>query len=88
MQLHSTSYQDHTIDVFDNLPNLETSLPTDVKETLVYITGYIIHKMPVDDTFNYFSKFGDFTDETSRGGLAKPTDNAMSICFLCLHYFS
>ena len=26
---------DHTIDVFDNLPRLEISLPTDVKETLI-----------------------------------------------------
>ena len=44
---------DHTIDVFDNLPKLEISLPTDVKETLVYIAGYIIHKeMPVDGRFN------------------------------------
>ena len=34
---------DHTIDVFDNLPKLEISLPIDVKETLVFIAGYIIH---------------------------------------------
>ena len=79
---------DHTIDVFDNLPKLEISLPTDVKETSVYIAGYIIHKeMPVDGTFNYFSKFGDFTNEMSRGGLAKPTDTLNVNLFSLLTLF-
>ena len=41
---------DNAIDVFDNLPKLEMSLPIDVKETLVYIAGYVIHKaVPVED---------------------------------------
>ena len=79
---------DHTIDVFDNLAELEISLPTDVKETLVYIAGYIIHKeMLVDDTFNYFSKFGDFTNEMSRGGLAKPTDTLCQFVFFAYIIF-
>ena len=78
---------DHTIDVFDNLPKLEKSLPTDVKETLVYIACYIIHKTPIDSTFNYFSKFGDFTNEMSRGGLAKPTETLWQIVFFACIIF-
>ena len=79
---------DHTIDVFVNLPKLEISLPTDVKETLVYIAGYIIYKeMPVDGTFNYFSKFGDFPNEMSRGGLAKPTDTLCQFVFFAYIIF-
>ena len=46
---------DNAIDVFDNFPNLEMSSPIDVKETLVYIDGYVIHKdVPVEDTLHYF----------------------------------
>ena len=42
---------DNAIDVFDNLPKLEMSLPIDVKETLVYIAGYVILKdVPAEDT--------------------------------------
>ena len=43
--------------------------------------------MPVDGTFNYFSKFGDFTNEMSRGGLAKPTDTLCQFVFFAYIIF-
>ena len=74
--------RNNAIDVFDNLPKLEMSLPIDVKETLVYIAGYVIHKdVPVEDTLHYFNKFGNFTEEMSRGGLAVPYDSICQFVF-------
>ena len=64
----------NSIEVFDNLPTFEMSLPIDVKKTMVYIAGYIVR--------NYFDKFGDFTEELSRGGLAKPNDTSCQYVFL------
>ena len=56
----------NAIDVFANLPKHEISLPTNVKETLVYIAGYLIRKdLQVEGTF-------DYTEEMSRRGLAIP----------------
>ena len=73
---------DNAIDVFDNLPKLEMSLPIDVKETLVYIAGYVIHKdVPVEDTLHYFNTFGNFNEEMSRGGLAIPYDSICQFVF-------
>ena len=80
---------DNAIDVFDNLPKLEMSLPIDVKETLVYIAGYIIHKdVPIEDTLHYFDKLGNFTEEMSRGGLAIPYDSICQIVFFFLYFVS
>ena len=67
----------NSIEVLDNLPTLEISLPIDVKETLVYIAGYMVRKdESKDGAFIYFEKFGDFTEELSRGWLAKPNDTS------------
>ena len=72
----------NSIEVFDNLPTLEISLPIDVKETLVYIAGYMVRKdESKDGTFIYFEKFRDFTEELSRGGLAKPNDTSRQFVF-------
>ena len=43
--------------------------------------------MPVDGTFNYSSKFGDFTDEMNRGGLVKPTDTLCQFVFFAYIIF-
>ena len=73
---------DNAIEVFDNLPKVEQTLPIDVKETLVYIAGYIAHKdIPSEGTSTYFTKFGDFTNEINRGKLAIPTDELCQFVF-------
>ena len=38
-------------------------------------------------TFSYFSEFGDFTNEMSRGGLAKPTDTLCQFVFFAYIIF-
>ena len=79
---------ENAIDVFDNLEALEKSLPVEVKETLVYISGYLIHKdPPLEGTFEYFTKFGNFTNEMNRGKLAMPNDSVCQFVFFAYILF-
>ena len=71
--------------MFDRLPELEESLPTDIKMSLVYIAGYICRNdNESDDTKLYFEKFGSFTESINRGGLHIPNDNVCQFC-ICSH---
>ena len=80
---------DNAMDIFENLPTLEISLSIEVKETLVYIAGYIVYKdEPVDDTFTYYEKFGNFTNVLNRGGLAIPPDSICQFCFFSYILFN
>ena len=69
-------------EIFDKLPELEESLPTDIKMSLVYIAGYICRNdnESDDDTKLYFEKFGSFTESINRGGLHIPNDNVCQFC--------
>ena len=68
-------------EMFDKLPELEESLPTDIKMSLVYIAGYICRNdNESDDTKLYFEKFGSFTESINRGGLHIPNDNVCQFC--------
>ena len=75
----SYSLSEEECKVFDSLPQLEETLPYDVKSTLVYIAGYVTRKdeSNTNDTFNYAEQFGRFTFGLDRGGLNIPDD---SIC--------
>ena len=66
--------------LFNKLPELEDSLANDVKESLLYVAGYVVRRDSddhVEDTFSYYDKYGDFTKELNRGGLKIPSD---SVC--------
>ena len=60
----------NSIEVFENLPTFEMSLPIEVKETMVYIAGYIVRK-------------DESTESTKncRRGLAKPNDTSCQFVF-------
>ena len=58
---------DNAIDVFNNLPKLEMSLPIGVKETFV-----VFYTRMYQFKTYYFNKFGNFTEEIRRGCLAVP----------------
>ena len=54
---------ENAAEVFENLPNLERSLPDDVKMSLVYIAGYLCrHDEESSDTKIYFRQYGHFTE--------------------------
>lgn len=72
---------------FDQLPELEASVSTDIKENLVYIAGYLIKNDNAftDDTYHYYEKCGDYTRNLNRGGLNIPGDAVcqwVTFCFI------
>ena len=82
----SYSLSEEQCKVFDSLPQLEETLPYDVKSTLVYIAGYVTRKdeSNANGTFNYVEQFGRSTVGLDRGGLNIPSD---SICeWVCFCY--
>ena len=49
---------------------------------LVYIAGYIVRKdTEIDDSHEYYEKYGSFTDNLNRGGLSLPGDSACQWTF-------
>ena len=77
--------------VFDSLPQLEETLPYDVKSTLVYIAGYLTRKdeSNANDTFNYVEQFGRFTLGLERGDLNIPGDIICEwVCFCYIIFYS
>ena len=80
----SYSLSEEQCKVFDSLPQLEETLPYDVKSTLVYIAGYVTRKdeSNANDTFNYVEQFGRSTLGLDRGGLNIPSDGICKwVCF-------
>ena len=75
---------------FDQLPELEGSLSTDVKENLVYIAGYVArHDTSVaEDTNYYYEKYGGYTNNVNRGGLKIPGDAVCQWVILCFIMFN
>lgn len=73
-------WPEEVCELINNLPDLECSIKDEVKQSLVYIAGYVTRKDAVcdeeedADTFNYFEKFGSFTSHLDRGGLKKAND--------------
>ena len=78
-------------ETFDNLPTLESSVPSETKMSLVYIAGYITRKDPelsenqlLGQTTFYYQKYGKFIDSLDRGGLNIPSD---CCCQWTIFYF-
>ena len=77
--------------VFDSLPQLEETVPHDVKSTLVYIAGYVTRKdeSNANDTFNYVEQFGRYTLGLNRGDLNILSDNICEwVCFCYIIFYS
>lgn len=77
-------------EIFDKLPNLEQSINDDVKNALIYIAGYVIRKDVniVEDSTNYFDKYGKLTAELNRGGLCVPGDAVCQWVIFCYIMFN
>ena len=82
------------VEVFDNLCELEDSIPLDTKMSLVYIAGYVTRNDPalnesdsLDVTMFYVEKYGEVLAELDRGGLKYPTDTACQWAFFCYSIF-
>lgn len=71
----------------DYLEELESSLPLETKQVLVYIAGYVTYKNQVSEnellhqTNFYHQKYGQYTDSLDRGGLNIPSDRACQWTF-------
>ena len=80
---HSCSCCSYTMEekassVFDNLPQLEESIPDDAKSSLVYIAGKRQSTVTdLEDTSLYYQQYGAYTEALNRGGLTIPMD---SVC--------
>lgn len=69
-------------EVFHNLTQLEETLDVNTKMALVYIAGYIVRNdNEIDDSHEYYEKYGSFTDNLNRGGLSIPGDSACQWTF-------
>lgn len=82
-------------EVFDNLTDLESSIPLETKMSLVYIAGYITRKDAdlsenemLEQTTFYHQKYGKFTNELDRGGLNIPSDCCCQWTFFCFILFN
>ena len=65
------SLDEEASEVFDELPNMESSVDDDVKSNLVHIAGYVVRKVDStdEDTHDYYEKYGAYTERLNRGGL-------------------
>ena len=85
------SMDQNSSEVFDNLPQLEDTIPDDAKFSLVYIAGYVVRKQETtvnpEDTRSYYERYGTYTDALNRGGLTIPGDSACQWVFFCYILF-
>ena len=81
-------------EVFDNLEQLEESIPLETKMALVYIAGYVTRKDPefseedISQTTFYHQKFGDYLDTLDWGSLNIPSDSSCQWTFFCYSMFN
>ncbi|XP_065660880.1 uncharacterized protein LOC136084588 [Hydra vulgaris] len=74
--------------IFDNLPELENILSINVKITLIYIAGFVVRNdKDSDDSYFYYEKFRDLTEEINRGGLTIPGDLVCQWVIYCYIMF-
>ena len=72
---------ENSTEIFDGLPELESSIPEGTKMVLVYIAGYITRndsgpsaEKLLNET-SFYQKYGQYLDAMDRSGLDIPTDN-------------
>ena len=62
--------------IVDDLPTLEKKISIDIIAALICIAGHVIRKeKQTEDTYFLYEKYGGYTSELNRGGLAKPDDS-------------
>ena len=75
-----------------NFPVLETYVHADVKQSLVYIAGYITRKdnksSGEQDTLLYFDQYGCYTRALNRGRLSIPGDSVCQWTIFCYIIFN
>ena len=65
--------EEETVNIVDNLTDLEKNVPEDVLISLVYAAGYVVkNDKAIDDSFFYVSQFFRNLQEINRGGLKIP----------------
>ena len=74
----------------DDIIEAEAEMPTTVRQGLLYISGYVAHKLPdlsnqleEDDTIDEYLKHGQLIDEQNRGGLSIPRDGLVQFTYYC-----
>ena len=87
----SFSLDENSSEIFDGLPELESSVPEDTKTVLIYITrndlGSSEEKL-LNETTYYHQKYGQYLDAMDRGGLNIPTDNTCQWSIFCFLRFN
>ena len=86
---------ENSAEIFDGLPELESSVSEDTKMVLVYIAGYIAgndsgssEEKLLNETTFYHRKYGQYLDAMDRGGLDIPTDNTCHWSVFCFILFN
>ena len=87
---------ENSAEIFDSLPELESSVLEDTKIVIVYMAGYITRndsrsseEKLLNETIFYHQKYGQYLDAMDRVGLNIQTDNTCQwsifvLCFLML----
>ena len=88
-EIWSYSLSEEQCKVFNSLPQLEETLPYDVRWTLVYNASYVTRKdeSNANDTFNYVEQFGRCTLGLGRSGLNIPGDSICGWVYFCYIIF-
>ena len=86
---------ENSAEIFDGLPELESSVTEDTKMVLVYLPGYITRNDSgssegklLNGTNFYHQKYGQYLDVMYTGGLNITTDNTCQwsiFCFILLY---
>ena len=86
---------ENSAEIFDGLPELESSVSEDTKMVLVYIAGYIAgndsgssEEKLLNETTFYHRKYRQYLDAMDRGGLDIPTDNTCHWSVFCFILFN
>ena len=86
---------ENSAEIFDSLPESESSVPEDTKMVLVYMAGYITRndsgsseeKLLNETTFCH-RKYGQYLDAMDRGELNIPTDDTRQRSIFCFILFN
>ena len=86
---------ENSAEIFDGLPELESSVLEDTKMVLVYIAGYITRndsrsseEKLLNETIFYHQKYGQYLDAIDRVGLNIQTDNTCQWSIFCFMLFN
>ena len=86
---------ENSAEIFDSLPESESSVPEDTKMVLVYMAGYIARndsgsseEKLLNETTFYHRKYGQYLDAMDRGELNIPTDDTRQRSIFCFILFN